>query len=155
MGNHHAKASRTTTRCTAGSRGPVPAYTVPELAELLRVSQSVVLAMLETRGGAFFPGAWQEKESAGGMAWRVPERAVSGYLRRQMEPLFTYAEAADFLGVHVKTVQKAAAAWLAGDRNGFATVELVLPEAREKRVPRITLSELQRHVKPALRLPAA
>lgn len=125
------------------------AYTVEELAAVLRVPAAVVMAMLEARGGSFFPGAWMERDGSG---WRIPARAVARYLERRVEPLFTYQEAADFLGVHKVTVQKAAAAWDKGDRDGIETVDLLLPGAGAKRTPRITLGELMRHVQPVRRV---
>ena len=125
----------------AGASRPA-VYSVEELADLLRVREAMVLAMLEGRL-SMFPGAWQEADGSG---WRIPARAVELYLHRRAEPLFTYQEAADFLGVHKVTIQKAAADWLRGDLDGFATVELMLPGCALKRNPRITLSELMRHV---------
>lgn len=127
----------------ASGAGRPAVYSAAELADLLRVREAMVLAMLEGRD-SIFPGAWQEADGAG---WRIPARAVDRYLARRAEPLFTYQEAADYLGVHKVTVQKAAADWLKGDRDGFATVDLVLPGQGPKRNPRITLSELMRHVK--------
>jgi hypothetical protein len=127
-------------------------YTEEELAALLRLSRPILGAMLAGRGGSFFPGAWQERDGSG---WRVPSRAVTRYLERRIEPLFTFQEAADFLGVHKVTVQKAAADWTKGDKAGFETVDLLLPGAGAKRVPRITLSELQRHIQAAPRPSAA
>ena len=128
-------------------------YTVEELAQLLRLSPSIVAAMVAGHGRAdsFFAGSWEERDGSG---WRVPARAVTRYLERRAEPLFTFQEAADFLGVHKVTVQKAAADWTRGDRAGFATVDLLLPGAGAKRVPRITLSELQRHIQSAPARPA-
>ena len=132
-------------------------YSVAELSDLLRVRDGVILAMLEGRPSVF-PGAWQEGDAVAllpGNGWRIPARAVELYLHRRAEPLFTYQEAADFLGVHKVTVQKAAADWLKGDRNGFETVELVLPGCGPKRNPRITLTELLRHVQASPRNAAA
>ena len=127
-------------------------YPVDELADLLRLSVPVLGAMLEGRAGSFFPGSWQERDGSG---WRVPARAVTRYLERRAEPLFTFQEAADFLGVHKVTVQKAAADWTRGDAAGFETVDLLLPGAGSKRVPRITLSELRRHIQAAPSRPSA
>ncbi len=136
-----ARTSTTTSSPTA--------YTVDELAALLRLPLPMVGAMLEARAGSFFPGAWLERDGSG---WRIPARAVGRYLERRVEPLFTYQEAADFLGVHKVTVQKAAAAWDKGDRDGIETVDLLLPGAGAKRTPRITLGELMRHVQPVRRV---
>ncbi len=117
-----------------------------ELAERLRISPQVALAMLETEAPApYFPGAWREENG-----WRIPVRALRAYLGRQMEPLFTLAEVATYLGVHKTTVEKAAQAHRAGDSSGIATVEIRLPGSVSKRIPRVTLSELQRHIAPAL-----
>ena len=141
---------------TAGASRPA-VYSVAELSDLLRVRDGVILAMLEGRPSVF-PGAWQEGDAVAQLAgngWRIPARAVELYLHRRAEPLFTYQEAADFLGVHKVTVQKAAADWLKGDRNGFETVELVLPGCGPKRNPRITLTELLRHVQASPRTAAA
>lgn len=146
-----AKSSSNLKAPAGASRAAV--YTVAELGELLRLPERWVLAMLEGRESVF-PGAWQEGDAVAQLAgngWRIPARAVDRYLDRRAEPLFTYQEAADFLGVHKVTVQKAAADWLKGDRNGFETVELMLPGCGPKRNPRITLSELLRHVQAAPR----
>lgn len=144
-------------KAPAGASSRAVVYSVAEVADLLRVRDGVVLAMLEGRPSVF-PGAWQEGDAVAQLAgngWRIPARAVELYLHRRAEPLFTYQEAADFLGVHKVTVQKAAADWLKGDRNGFETVELVLPGCGPKRNPRITLSELLRHVQASPRTAAA
>jgi predicted transcriptional regulator len=128
-------------------------YTVAELAVELGLSARVVEGMLAERDVSIFPGAFKESKSDedGGAGWRIPARAVTAYLRRRVEPLFTYQEVADILGVHKVTVQHAAAAFLKGDQAGFETVELLLPGVA-RRMPRITLSELLRHIKP---LPSA
>jgi hypothetical protein len=125
-------------------------YTTSELAEYLRLSPVVVRGLVGLK--RVFAGAWKENEerrtSAEDDGWRIPKRAVESWLGRQMEPLFTIEEAADALGLHRVTVQKATADYLRGDKAGFATVELLLP-GTTRRSPRITLSELQRHVKPS------
>lgn len=125
-------------------------YTTSELAEDLRLSPVVVRGLVALK--RVFPGAWRETEerrtSAEDDGWRIPKRAVEAWLGRQMEPLFTIEEAADALGLHRVTVQKAATEFLRGNPAGFATVELLLP-GTTRRSPRITLTELQRHVRPS------
>jgi hypothetical protein len=132
---------------------PARIYTTPELAEELRLSPVVVRGLVSVK--RTFTGVWQESEDRRtgpeDDGWRIPARSVAAWLGRQLEPLFTIEEAADMLGLHPVTVQNATGAFLRGDKAGFETVELVLP-GTTRRSPRITLSEIQRHIR---RSPAA
>lgn len=125
----------------------LPAFlTVAEVAQLMDLSEALVVARLKAKG--FFPGAWQDGEE-----WIIPERAVRFCLRCGIQQLYKVSTVAAILDKSYDDTLKLTAAVTSIDAplppgKAFRALLFFFREdqAATKRIPE---SELLRYYKAA------